>query len=102
MRQTQSALAFVIIFFASSVQPFAFAQTIDGFSVSRSPDNRRIEEQFRTVPAPDSAREHLRRWTADPHLAGTKEGSGTAVCVRGQMRAPGLLAEPKGDEVRVH
>jgi len=34
---------------------------------------RRWEEQFRAVPASASAREHLRRLTAEPHVAGTKE-----------------------------
>src|SRR6266481_1827101 len=99
MRQTQSALAFVIIFFASSVQPFAFAQTLDGFSSARSQDERRVEEQFRAVPAPDSAREHLRRLTVDPHIAGTKEDYATAVYVRDQMRSFGLPAELKEYQV---
>jgi len=99
MRHKQSALAFVIIFFASSVQPLAFAQTIDGFSSARLQDERRIEEQFRAVPAPDSAREHLRRLTADPHIAGTKEDYATAVYVRDQMRSFGLAAELKEYQV---
>lgn len=99
MRQTRSALAFVIIFFVSSFQPFVIAQTIDGFSSARSQDERRIEEQFRAVPAPDSAREHLRRLTADPHIAGTKEDYATAVYVRDQMRLFGLPAELKEYQV---
>jgi len=99
MRQTRSALAFAIILVASSVQPFAIAQTIDGFSVSRLQDERRIEEQFRAVPAPGSAREHLRRLTAEPHIAGTKEDYATAVYVRDQMRLFGLPAELKEYQV---
>ncbi|HBB98569.1 MAG TPA: glutamate carboxypeptidase [Blastocatellia bacterium] len=82
-----------------SVQSVTFAQTIDGFSASRSQDERRIEEQFRAVPAPDSAREHLRRLTADPHIAGTKEDYATAVYVRDQMRSFGLPAELKEYQV---
>jgi N-acetylated-alpha-linked acidic dipeptidase len=99
MRQTRSALAFAIIFFVSSFQPFVIAQTIDGFSSARSQDERRIEEQFRAVPAPDSAREHLRRLTAEPHIAGTKEDYATAVYVRDQMRLFGLPAELKEYQV---
>ena len=99
MRHKQSALAFVIIFFASSFQPFVIAQTIDGFSSARSQDERRLEDQFRAVPAPDSAREHLRRLTVDPHIAGTKEDYATAVYVRDQMRSFGLPAELKEYQV---
>jgi N-acetylated-alpha-linked acidic dipeptidase len=99
MRHERSALAFVIIFFASSVQPFALAQSIDGFSSARLQDERRIEEQFRAVPAPDSAREHLRRLTAEPHIAGTKEDYATAVYVRDQMRSFGLAADLKEYQV---
>src|SRR5437660_3831372 len=99
MRQTRSALAFVIIFLANSVQPVAFAQSIDGFSAGRSPDERRLEEQFRALPAPNSAREHLRRLTAEPHVAGTKEDYETAVYVRDQMRSFGLTAELKEYQV---
>jgi len=99
MRQTRLALAFAIIFVANSVQPFALAQTIDGFSASRSQDERRMEEQFRSVPAPNSAREHLRRLTAEPHVAGTKEDYDTAIYVRDQMRSFGLQAELKEYQV---
>src|SRR5215211_4686056 len=55
--------------------PPVFAQTaiIDGFSAERAVAQRRWEEQFRAVPAPKSAREHLRRLTLEPHIAGTKE-----------------------------
>src|SRR5438874_12726439 len=75
------------------------AQAIDGFSGNRSQDERRIEEQFRAVPAPNSAREHLRRLTADSHIAGTKEDYATAVYVRDQMRSFGLAAELKEYQV---
>src|SRR6267142_3976262 len=75
------------------------AQTIDGFSSSRSRDERRIEEQFRAVPQPNSAREHLRRLTIEPHIAGTKEDYATAIYVRDQMRLFGLPAELKEYQV---
>ena len=73
----------------------ALAQTtvIDGFSTERSAAERRWEEQFRAVPSPASAREHLRRLTLEPHVAGTKEDYATAVYVRDQLRSYGLNAE---------
>src|SRR5437763_13010815 len=99
MRHKQSSLAFVIIFFASSVQPFAFAQCIDGFSTAKVQEERRLEEQFRAVPQGASAREHLRRLTAEPHIAGTKEDYATAIYVRDQMRLYGLSADLKEYQV---
>src|SRR5215475_6671529 len=66
---------------------------IDGFSSQASADERRFEEQFRAVPAPNSAREHLRRLTLEPHVAGTKEDYDTAVYVRDQLRSFGLTAD---------
>src|SRR5690349_8109783 len=78
----------------------AFAQTaIDGFSSERSAAERRWEEQFRAVPDPKSAREHLRRLTAEPHIAGSKEDYATAIYVRDQLRSYGLSAELKEYEV---
>jgi N-acetylated-alpha-linked acidic dipeptidase len=78
----------------------SFAQTaIDGFSAERADAERRWEEQFRAVPKPASAREHLRRLTLEPHIAGTKEDYATAVYVRDQLRSYGLSAELKEYEV---
>src|ERR1043165_2092513 len=72
----------------------AFAQsTIDGFSSDSAAAERRWEEQFRAIPDPKSAREHLRRLTAEPHIAGSKEDYNTAIYVRDQMRSYGLNAE---------
>jgi len=75
--------------------PPALAQTgsLDGFSTDRAAAERRWEEQFRAVPSPTSAREHLRRLTIEPHVAGTKEDYATAVYVRDQLRSYGLNAE---------
>jgi len=76
------------------------AQTaIDGFSPARVAAERRWEEQFRAVPDPKSAREHLRRLTIEPHIAGTKEDYDTAVYVRDQLRSYGLSAELREYEV---
>src|SRR5882672_11692200 len=92
-------ISFVLLTVLGLGPSTTIAQTIDGFSVSRSQDERRIEEQLRAVPAADSAREHLRRLTADPHIAGTKEDYATAVYVRDQMRLFGLPAELKEYQV---
>jgi N-acetylated-alpha-linked acidic dipeptidase len=76
------------------------AQTaIDGFSPNRAAAERRWEEQFRAVPDPKSAREHLRRLTIEPHIAGTTEDYDTAVYVRDQLRGYGLSAELREYEV---
>lgn len=72
---------------------------LDGFSAEGSTAERRWEEQFRAVPAADSAREHLRRLTAEPHVAGTKEDYATAIYVRDQLRSFGLAAELKEYDV---
>ena len=59
------------------------SSNLDGFTPEGSTTERRWEEEFRAVPAPGSAREHLRRLTAEPHVAGTKEDYATAaVCAR--------------------
>jgi len=91
----------VVITFATPLTfTKAFAQTsIDGFSAERALAERRWEEQFRAVPDPKSAREHLRRLTLQPHIAGTKEDYDTAVYVRDQLRSYGLTAELKEYEV---
>ena len=72
---------------------------LDGFSTEGSTTERRWEEEFRSVPAPGSAREHLRRLTAEPHVAGTKEDYATAVYVRDQIRSYGISSELKEYEV---
>jgi N-acetylated-alpha-linked acidic dipeptidase len=80
--------------------PLSFAENaLDGFSAERSAAERRWEEQFRAVPNPKSAREHLRRLTLEPHIAGSKEDYNTAVYVRDQLRSYGLAAELKEYEV---
>jgi len=84
----------------TSITPLTFAQNaIDGFSAERAAAERRWEEQFRSVPTAQSAREHLRRLTLEPHIAGTKEDYDTAVYVRDQLRNFGLNAELKEYDV---
>ena len=99
MKYVRSPLVLAIIFLVNSIQPAVFAQAIDGFSTARAQEQRRIEEQFRAVPQGGSAREHLRRLTAEPHIAGTREDYATAVYVRDQMRSYGLPAELKEYQV---
>lgn len=72
---------------------------LDGFTTEGSASERRWEEEFRRVPAPDSAREHLRRLTAEPHVAGTKEDYATAIYVRDKIRSYGIPAELKEYDV---
>lgn len=66
---------------------------LDGFTPQGSLTERNWEERFQRVPAPDSAREHLRRLTAEPHVAGTKEDYATAIYVRDKIRSYGIPAE---------
>ena len=72
---------------------------LNGFSTESSVAQRGWEEKFRAVPNPKSAREHLRRLTMEPHIAGTKEDYDTAIYVRDQFRSYGLNAELKEYEV---
>lgn len=95
MSPTRRALTLLIIS-VFLFQSIAFAQTqqiIDGFNREASDAERNFEQQFRSVPSPNSAREHLRRLTAEPHIAGSKEDYDTAIYVRDQMRSYGLNAE---------
>jgi len=69
------------------------APSIDGFAPSELIQQRRFEEQFRAVPKPASAREHLRILTAEPHVAGSMEDYKTAIYVRDQMRKYGIAAD---------
>ncbi|HUS11966.1 MAG TPA: M28 family metallopeptidase, partial [Pyrinomonadaceae bacterium] len=77
----------------------ATISVIDGFTPEGSAEERRWEEEFRSVPQPGSAREHLRRLTAEPHVAGTKEDYATAIYVRDQIRSYGIPSELNEYEV---
>jgi N-acetylated-alpha-linked acidic dipeptidase len=77
----------------------ARASVIDGFAADESAAERQLEEQFRAVPQPDSARAHLKQLTAVPHVAGTREDYDTAIYVRDRMRAYGLAADIKEYQV---
>ncbi|MCA1616238.1 MAG: M28 family metallopeptidase [Acidobacteria bacterium] len=68
---------------------------LDGFTAAGSAAARRIETSFRALPAPASAREHLRQLTKEPHVAGTQEDYQTALYVRDRLRAYGVAAELK-------
>src|SRR6266480_2466982 len=100
-----TTLFVVVLFLATGKTRLAFSQAVidqralDGFSVQGTVDERRWEEQFRAAPTAASAREHLRRLTLEPHVAGTKEDYATAVYVRDQFRSFGLPAELKEYQV---
>jgi N-acetylated-alpha-linked acidic dipeptidase len=89
-----STLSSVIVFSQGSS-----GAALDGFTTEGAINQRRLEERFRAVPATNSAREHLRRLTAEPHVAGTKEDYATAIYVRDQIRSYGIPAELKEYEV---
>ncbi|MGA9994140.1 MAG: M28 family metallopeptidase [Pyrinomonadaceae bacterium] len=73
--------------------------SLDGFTAEAAAQEHRWEEEFRAAPDPKSAREHLRRLTLEPHVAGTPEDYATAVYVRDQLRSFGLSAELKEYQV---
>ena len=111
MKLTRSVPTLLLVFSflsAPTVTRLAFSQVasasgasgaLDGFAPEAAVAERRWEEQFRSIPQPGSAREHLRRLTLEPHVAGTKEDYATAVYVRDQMRSYGLAAELKEYQV---
>lgn len=91
-------LSLISILLLSS--PVAVAQSaLDGFAAERAVVQRRREEQFRAVPTPNSAREHLRILTREPHIAGTKADYDTAIYVRDQLRSYGIAADLKEYDV---
>src|ERR1700674_3938758 len=82
---------------------FSEASVQGGDWVQGGPDSQTVErgweEKFRAVPAPESAREHLRHLTAVPHVAGTKEDYATALYVRDQIRSYGITSDLKEYDV---
>ncbi|HJR09645.1 MAG TPA: M28 family metallopeptidase [Pyrinomonadaceae bacterium] len=100
------ALVLTVNFACATFVPRAAAQnsatpapTLDGFTTSESSAERELEERFRRVPAPASAREHLRTLTREPHVAGTPEDYQTALYVRDQLRKFGISTELKEYQV---
>jgi len=94
----RSGLALALIAALIFITPSALSQkgassVLEGFTPGGSVAERRLEEQFRAVPSPASAREHLRRLTSEPHVAGTREDYQTALYVRDQLRASGIKAD---------
>ena len=72
---------------------------INGFTAEGTRAQRQWEEEFRAVPTTNASREHLRRLTAEPHVAGTKEDYATAIYVRDQIRSFGIASELKEYDV---
>ena len=100
MTDMKTILTIFLLVALTITTPLAFAQnTIDGFNSEHALAQRRREEQFRAIPTPQSSREHLRRLTLEPHIAGTKEDYDTAVYVRDQLRSYGLSADLKEYDV---
>lgn len=104
LTQTSAIILLFGFFLLPGTSRFAFSQGVkavrfDGFTAESSMEERRWEEEFRGVPASKSAREHLRRLTLEPHIAGTKEDYATAIYVRDKWRSYGLNAELKEYEV---
>jgi N-acetylated-alpha-linked acidic dipeptidase len=100
MTDMKTILTIFLLVALTITTPLAFAQnTIDGFNSENALAQRRWEEQFRAIPTPQSSREHLRRLTLEPHIAGTKEDYDTAVYVRDQLRSYGLTADLKEYDV---
>ena len=103
----RAALAPFLIFnvVCAAIIPCAVAQTkevpaaLDGFTAAETVAERQLEERFRAMPAPASAREHLRILTREPHVAGTPEDYQTALYVRDQLRKFGISAELKEYQV---
>lgn len=93
------ALCVAVNLLAVSTSPALAQNALDGFSPERAVAQRRWEEAFRAVPKPNSAREHLRILTREPHIAGTKEDYATAIYVRDQLRNSGIAAELKEYDV---
>lgn len=74
-------------------------ERLDGYTSDSSTAELRWEREFQKIPEPESAREHLRRLTMEPHVAGTKEDYATAIYVRDKLRSYGLPAELKEYDV---
>jgi len=66
----KTILILLLLVAITLVAPLSFAHdAIDGFSTERAEAERRWEDQFRAVPDPKSAREHLRRLTLEPQIS---------------------------------
>jgi N-acetylated-alpha-linked acidic dipeptidase len=80
-------------------QPATTTAALEGFTPADSSVERALEDRFRAIPKPESAREHLRQLTKEPHVAGTQEDYQTALYVRDRLREYGINAELKEYQV---
>lgn len=105
IRRLASTLMIVGLVCSPLMRQSVFSQSepetvsLTGYTAADSLAERRWEIQFSGVPAAAAAREHLRRLTAQPHVAGTPEDNATAVYVRDQMRSFGLVSDLKEYQV---
>lgn len=105
MKLSRTILSLIVVFLGVSfgTTTLTFSQggsrLIDGFTAASATKEWAWEEAFRAVPNAASAKEHLRRLTLVPHIAGTKEDYDTAVYVRDQLISYGIKAQLKEYEV---
>ena len=88
-------LSLGLLFILTVSQAAVLAQSPPAITAAQ----RTTEQQFRAVPSPATAREELRRLTAEAHIAGSPEDYETAIYVRDQMRSFGLRSELKEYQV---
>ncbi|MBP1634846.1 MAG: Glutamate carboxypeptidase, partial [Acidobacteria bacterium] len=67
-----------------------------GYGAESAARQRQIEAAFRAIPSPERAREWHRRFTADPHPAGSEENNALARYIAGEWKKQGL------EDVRLH
>jgi N-acetylated-alpha-linked acidic dipeptidase len=73
--------------------PAALTQQQASNDANVTTDGRKYESIFLSVPSAERAREHLRYYTSNPHLAGTPEDYEQAVYTRDQFRKSGIAAD---------
>src|SRR5580698_9756654 len=83
-----NSLRFAVI--ASLLLAKAPAQSILGFTPAHSTHESAVEEQFKSIPAPDQERRQHRIFTQEPHTAGSKRNNELAEYIRDQWQKQGL------------
>lgn len=86
------AIIISLLFATANVSSKIQAQTNP--QTAATPQNLHDWEQiFLSVPTPESARQHLRIYTEEPHMAGTEADYQTAVYTRDRLKEYGITAE---------
>lgn len=95
----RSSARLMLIALAALLTSAAFAQIqhaqpdLTGFAAHRLEQQYRAETRLQELPSPETFREHLRRLTAEPHVAGTPENRRVADYIAEVMRSAGLAVE---------